>query len=70
MIDDALTNPPMPEWNNLPDEVRQAIVNLDNGCCCCCVAPAWTAYDLIRDILKQRERRFLEATMAGPSYGG
>lgn len=67
MIDDALTNPPMPDWNDLSNEERSAIVALDDGGCCCCQYPSWTAYDEIRKILKERERRYFLATMNGPS---
>lgn len=65
---DALTNPPMPEWNNIPEEFRCRI--MDEGqrevCHCCPDAPFYL-YGLIRDLLKERERRVFEATMAANS---
>jgi hypothetical protein len=70
MIDDALTNPPMPDWNELSNQERLAITREvgdgDCGCCQCSCGDSFHIYDEIRKILKVRERRYFEATMAGP----
>jgi hypothetical protein len=68
MIIDALTNPPMLEWNNLSNEERTALVDaIDGGRCRCCdAATASYAYEEIRKLLKKRERRYFQATMDGP----
>ena len=66
MIDDALTNPPMPEWNDIPQDLRVRI--MDEGqtevCHCCPDAPFYL-YHMIRSILKEREKRIYKATMVG-----
>jgi len=66
MIDDALTNPPMPEWNNIPEDIRMRIMweGEDKVCHCCPDAP-FHLYHIIREALKEREKLIFEATMAG-----
>jgi hypothetical protein len=66
MIDDARTTPPMPEWNDIPQDIRARIC--DDGellvCPCCGRDAAFDMYHLIRDLLKEREERIFRATMA------
>lgn len=66
MIDDALTNPPMPDWNELRNEDRKRIMDEGEYYACSCCSPHAPAhiYDVIRDALKEREKRVFQATMA------
>lgn len=69
LMDNPLTNPPIPEWNNLTNEERVALCKIgDMHSCPCCQDdnPAVYLYLEIRKVLQQRERRYLAATMAGP----
>lgn len=64
---DALTNPPMPDWNDLTNEERSELSDLIDGAQCSCQPKiAHYAYGAIKKVLKVRERRYLAATMAGP----
>lgn len=64
MIIDALTNPPMPDWNELGNEARAAICDaIEDGSCCCHARIAHLIYGEIRDLLLERERRVFRATM-------
>lgn len=69
MIDDALTNPPMPEWNNLSNDEKEIIIREGEmySCSCCGDDAGFYVYLKVREILRIRERRFLDATMAGPT---
>lgn len=65
---DALTSPPMPAWNGLSEADRREIAEewRSNFCPCCGVnGTASYFYEHIRKRLKSREKRILEATMAG-----
>lgn len=66
--DDVLTNPPMPDWNDLADDEKTEIVKAGEmyGCQCCGGDTGWSMYDQILDVLRKRERRYLRATMEGP----
>lgn len=68
MIDDTLTNPPMPDWNDLSNDERSAIVEEGEryGCQCCGSDAGFYVYEEIRRVLRERERRYFQATMAGP----
>jgi hypothetical protein len=68
MIDDALTNPPMPDWNDIPQDLRVEIMDKgrDQVCHCCQDAP-FDIYHLIRNALKEREKRIFRATMDATS---
>lgn len=66
---DALTNPPVPEWNSLTNDERVALSRVgDMYSCPCCSGnnPAFYLYQEIRRVLQKRERQYLAATMAGP----
>jgi hypothetical protein len=66
---DPLTNPPVPEWNSLTNEERSALCRIYDmyGCRCCEDNDlVFYLYLEIRKVLQGRERRYLEATMAGP----
>ena len=66
---DALTIPPVPEWNSLTNEERAALCEIGDMCSCPCCRdnnPAFYLYQEIRKVLRKRERRYLAATMAGP----
>ncbi len=64
---DALTNPPVPEWNGLSNEERTELCKEWEFYSCphSCGGDASNFYDAIRKVLKKREKRVLEATMAG-----
>jgi hypothetical protein len=62
---DALTNPPVPEWNNLTNDERTMLVDVweMHSCPHACGGSPIYFYAEIRKILKDRERRILAATM-------
>lgn len=65
MIDDALTNPPLPEWNELSDEHK---AELDkawefSSCPHACGGDSAHFYDTLRRILREREKTIFESTM-------
>jgi hypothetical protein len=64
----ALTHPPMPQWNTLTNEQRDKIQEAweIHSCPHACSGDVSAVYDAIRDTLMERERRVFEATMAGP----
>jgi hypothetical protein len=68
MIIDALTNPPVPEWNELGDAEKEAIRAAWEMYSCphSCGGDALHVYSAIRKALKARERRIFQATMDGP----
>lgn len=59
----------MPEWNDLTNEDRMAIEESweVHSCPHSCGGDACYVYDAIRTQLIARERRYLAATMNGPS---
>jgi hypothetical protein len=60
----ALSSPPMSEWNDLRNETRVAIVAaIEADQCWCCSVKAHWVYGEIRDLLLERERRIFRATM-------
>lgn len=67
MIDDPMTNPPMPEWNSLSNEERSTIIREGEmySCSCCGSDAGFYVYLKTREMLRQRERRYLVATMEG-----
>jgi hypothetical protein len=69
MIIDALTNPPVPDWNDLSNEEKAEIDRAWEMYSCphSCGGDVLGVYNAIRDALKLRERRIFEATMDGPS---
>lgn len=69
MIDNALTNPPVPDWNALSNEDREGILREweFHSCPHSCGGDAAAFYEEIRKVLLDRERRIFRATMAGPS---
>ncbi len=63
---DALTNPPMPDWNSLSNEDRDTIMRDGEVflCSCSCDNDAqFYLYEVIRRVLKERECRVFRATM-------
>lgn len=68
MIIDALYNPPIPDWNELSNEEKEAIEQEweIHSCPHACGGDVLYVYKAIRDALKQREVRIFKATMAGP----
>lgn len=64
---DAMTNPPVPEWNSLNNEERTELVKAweYSSCPHACGGAPIHFYDTLRRVLKKRERRYLEATMNG-----
>lgn len=65
---DPLTNPPVPEWNNLSDAEKSKIMEAweIHSCPHACGGDVIYVYAAIRKALKERERRVLRATMDGP----
>lgn len=61
----AFTSPPMPEWNGLSNEDRRSIDSQADvySCPCCGDNYASYIYDIIRDQLIQREKRYFRYTM-------
>jgi len=66
MIHDALTNPPVPDWNELNNEERGALCDAweFSSCPHACGGDPLHFYDELRRVLKARERRIFEAIMA------
>lgn len=63
---DAFTSPPMPEWNALRNEDRARLMTAweFSSCPHSCGGDPLHFYDELRCVLKERERHYLEATMA------
>jgi len=64
----VLVNPPMPDWNDLSNEEKMAIDTSweTHSCPHSCGGSVTYVYDAIREALRERERRYFNATMAGP----
>ena len=62
---DPLTNPPMPEWSNLRNEEREAVVQSWEMYSCphAYHGDVLGFYEDVRKVLQARERRYAEATM-------
>jgi len=62
---DALTNPPVPDWNSLSNDERVKLCDVweMHSCPHACGGSVIYLYEEIRKVLKERERRVLEATM-------
>lgn len=66
MIQDALTNPPVPEWNNLTNDQRTALCDAweYSSCPHACGGDPLHFYSKLREVLIERERAIFKATMA------
>jgi hypothetical protein len=67
MIQDAITNPPIPDWNNLGNEARTALHKAweFSSCPHACGGDPLHFYQELRRILIEREREILRLTMEG-----
>ena len=66
MIYDALTNPPLPEWNALSNEERGVLIRAweFSSCPHACGGDPIHFYDELRRVLIEKEQRIFKETMA------